>query len=188
MDKDRGFKMTTGLSITALTIVSMFIVQPGFASGDGEPAEAQFQTTGTIVLKQFLRPDDFMLLKDVTPLQVVGGHVAMKVPCNRNEETPLQILAGSASESGSALVAVDLEFIGDISKPGRDCVYHADLDVEKIKGDLLAETGKEVNITDIALGNSSKRKKVWFGFDNSNTVTVNLLTAQGEGDDHHEDE
>ena len=74
-----------------------------------------------------------MLLEDVTPLQVVGGHVAMKVPCNQNGETPLQVVVGSASESGSALVAVELEFIQDISNPGRDCVYHADLDVEEIK-------------------------------------------------------
>ena len=55
-----------------------------------------------------------------------------------------------------------------------------------IKGDLLAESGKEVNITDIALANSGKRK-VQFGVDNGNTVTVNLLTASGE-DDHHDDE
>ena len=123
-----------------------------------------------------------MLLEDVTPLQVVGGHVAMKVPCNSNGETPLQVLVGSASESGSALVAVELEFIKDISNPGRDCVYHADLDVEHIKSDLLVESGKKINITDIALANSGENR-VRFGIDNGNTVTVNLLTAAGE-DDH----
>ena len=156
------------------------------ADGGEEPGDAKFQTTGTIVLKNTLQGGDFMLLKDVTPLQVVGGHVAMKVPCNSSGETALQVLVGSASESGSALVAVELEFIQDISSPGRNCVYHADLDVEDIKNDLLVESGREVNVTDIALANGGRRR-VHFGFDNGNTVTVNLLTAQGD-DDHHDDE
>ncbi len=178
--------VTVGLGLMALMFSGIFAAQMAFANGDHEPVEATFQTTGTIVLKQALRGGDFMLLEDVTPLQVVGGHVAMKVPCNGKGETPLQVLVGSASESGSALTAVELEFIEDISSPGRDCVYHADLDVDHIKGDLLAESGKEVNITDIALANSAKRR-VQFGVDNGNTVTVNLLTAPSE-DDHHDDE
>lgn len=111
-----------------------------------------------------------MLLKDITPLKVVGGHVALKVPCNRNGETPLQVLAGSASESRFALVPVELEFIEDISNSGRDCVYHTDLDAEEIENDLLVESGKEVNITDMALLNSGNRK-VWFGFDTTNATT-----------------
>ena len=65
-------------------------------------------------------------------------------------------------------------------------MYHADLDVEDIKNDLLAESGKEVNITDVALANSSHRR-VRFAFDNGDTVTVNLLTVSGD-DDHHDDE
>ncbi len=185
----RGIARTSvavGVSMAVLLVFGMFAVQTALADGDGEPGDASFQATGTIVLKQSLRGEDFMLLEDVTPLQVVGGHVAMKVPCNRNGETPLQVLVGSASESGSALVPVELEFIKDISKPGRDCVYHADLDVDVIKGDLLAESGREVNITDIALANSGK-KRIHFGFDNGNTVTVNLLTAPGE-DENHDDE
>ena len=109
----------------------------------------------------------------------------MKVPCNSNGDTPLQVLVGSASESGSALVAVELERIADLSNPGRDCVYHADLDVEDIKNDLLIESGKEINITDIALKNSGNRR-IHFGFDNGNTVTVNLLTSAGE-EVHHDD-
>ena len=43
-----------------------------------------------------------------------------------------------------------------------------------------------MNITDIALANSGK-KKVRFGVDNGNTVTVNLLTVASEID-HHENE
>ncbi len=154
-------------------------------SHESEPIDPQFQATGTIVLNHVLRGNDFLLLKDVTPLQVVGGHVAMKVPCNRAGETPLQILAGSASETGSALVPVELEFIKDLSQPGRECVYHADMNVVHIQEDILVETGRnDVAITDVALLNSGKRP-VAFGKDTSSSVTVNLLTVQGEGD-HHE--
>lgn len=179
--------VTIGLRMAALMVVGLITTYPALASDEHDPVDATFQSTGTIVLKQSLRAGDFMLLKDVTPLQVVGGHVALKVPCDRNEETPLRVLVGSAGESGSALVSVELELIEDLSTPRRDCVYHADLDVEHLKNDLLAETGREVNITDIALANSDENRKVRFGSDNGNTVTVNLLTAPGE-DDHHDDE
>ncbi len=185
----RGYVKTSvpvSLSLSLL-LVSGFAAQMALANGEHEPVDATFQTTGTIVLKQSLRAGDFMLLKDVTPLQVVGGHVALKVPCDRNEETPLRVLVGSAGESGSALVSVELEIIEDLSTPRRDCVYHADLDVEHLKNELLAETGREVNITDIVLANSDENRRVRFGSDNGNTVTVNLLTAAGE-DDHHDDE
>ena len=104
-----------GLAMVVFFTVGMMTAPIAFADGDGEPVDAQFQTTGTIVLKNTLRGGDFMLLKDVTPLQVVGGHVAMKVPCDENGETSLQVLVGSASGSGSALVSVELELIKDIS-------------------------------------------------------------------------
>jgi len=185
MGKTKGKTVLLRVSMAALLALSMFAAQTAIADGDGEPVGAQFQSTGTTVLKQSLRGGDFMLLEDVTPLQVVGGHVAMKVPCNSNGDTPLQVLVGSASESGSALVPVELEFIEDISTPGLDCVYHADLDVDAIKEDLMVASGKEVNITDIALANSGKNR-VHFGADNGNTVTVNLLTSASE-EEHHDD-
>lgn len=181
-------KIAFNLSLSALVALGMFTAQPVFADGEHESVEATFQTTGTIVLKQSLRAGDFMLLKDVTPLQVVGGHVAMKVPCDRNGETSLQVLVGSAGESGSVLVPVELEAIKDLSKPGRDCVYHADLDLEDLQNEMRNEGGPVVNITDIALANSDEKRRVRFGADNGNTVTVNLLTAAGEDDHHHDDE
>ena len=74
--------VSVGLCLMALMFSGIFATQMALANGDHEPVEATFQTTGTIVLKHALRGGDFMLLEDVTPLQVVGGHVAMKVPCN----------------------------------------------------------------------------------------------------------
>ncbi len=115
--------VAVGVSFVALLVLGVFTAQTVLADGNDAPVDASFQTTGTIVLKQALRGGDFMLLKDVTPLQVVGGHVAMKVPCNKNGKTRLQVLVGSASESGSALVPVELEFIEDISSPGRECHF-----------------------------------------------------------------
>ena len=185
MGKTKGKTVLLRVSMAALLALSMFAAQTAIADGEGDPVDAQFQSTGTIVLKQSLRGEDFMLLEDVTPLQVVGGHVAMKVPCDSNGDTPLQVLVGSASESGSALVAVDLERIADLSNPGRDCVYHADLDVVHIKEDLMTLGNEDVNITDIALKNSGNRR-IHFGIDNGNTVTVNLLTSAGE-EEHHDD-
>ena len=179
--------VTVGLSMAALLVLGMMTTHMALASDPHEPVEATFQTTGTIVLKQSLRAGDFMLLKDVTPLQVVGGHVAMKVPCDRNGETSLHVLVGSAGEARSVLVPVELETIKNLSKPGRDCVYHADLDLEDIQQEMQVREGIVVNVTDIALANSDENRRVRFGSDNGSTVTVNLLTTAGE-DDHHDDE
>lgn len=177
------FKPTACFSISVLVMLGLLAAQPALATDDHEPVEAQFQSTGTIVLKKWLRGGDFMLLKDVTPLVVVGGHIAYKVPCDGNGESSLRILLGSASEDGSNLVPVDPELIEDISTLGRDCVYHADIDLE----DLKLFHGDEFKITDVALANIGSRA-VRFGRDLGNTVTVNLLTVQPEEDDHHEGE
>lgn len=66
--------VAVGVSFVALLVLGVSAPQGAMAHGDEEPVDASFQTTGTIVLKQALRGGDFMLLEDVTPLQVVGGH------------------------------------------------------------------------------------------------------------------
>ena len=181
MLKRTSMKTTVGLGLASLMMLGLLSAQPALADDEHESVEAQFQSTGTIVLKKWLRGRDFMLLKDVTPLEVVGGHIAYKVPCDNDGESPLRILLGSASEDGSNLVPVDPELIEDISNFGRDCVYHADIDLE----DLKLFHGDEFKITDVALANTGNRR-VRFGRDLGNTVTVNPLTAQSEDDDHHE--
>jgi len=144
------FKMTLGFSIAALMMLGLLVAQPVLAGDNHAPIEAQFQSTGTIVLKKWLRGGDFMLLKDVTPLEVVGGHIAYKVPCDNDGESPLRILLGSASEGGSNLVPVDPELIEDISTLGRDCVYHADIDLANLK----LFNGDDFKITDVDKGAS----------------------------------
>lgn len=186
--KTKSFKACVGLSMAGAMVMGVLMGQPAFASEEHEPVEARYQSTETIVLTKWLKRGDFMLLKDVTPIQIVGGHVAMKVPCNRDETTPLIVLAGTARHGvgETALVEVELEFIHDISNPGRDCVYHADLDIPHIQEELYDMTGEEQTpVTDIALKNDGPRT-VWFGRDLGNTVTVNVLTAPSD-DDHHDD-
>ena len=176
-------------AIAATMIFGMTATQTVMANeGEEEPhielPDAQFVTMETVVLKGPLKAGDFLLLADANPLQIVGGHVAMNVPCE-DEMTDLVVLAGAAEHEGSTVVPVELEDIHDLSDD-KDCLYHADLDIEHIIQAMHEENDEPIDdivVTDIALLNGGD-KKVKFGADNDNSIVVTLLLAEGAG--HHE--
>ena len=92
---------------------------------------------------------DFIHLYDTTPYLIKVGHVAAKLPCDNNNKTSLNVLIGQAPN----LKPAELEFIKELSTPGKMCIYHVDL-----------ESGPpgENPITDIALQNPTD-KEVKFG-------------------------
>ncbi|WP_337862472.1 hypothetical protein [Nitrososphaera sp.] len=95
-----------------------------------------------------LPPGDFIHLYDTTPYMIMNGHVAAKLPCDANYETPLHIMVGQAPD----LQPAELELVKELSKPGKLCLYHAD---------LASEHGEDVAagslITDIALHNPTSK-------------------------------
>jgi hypothetical protein len=72
---------------------------------------------------------------------IMVGHVAVKLPCNANSETPYKILIGQAPN----MVPADFELIKELSKPGQMCLYHVDLE--------STMQGEHGIITDVALQN-----------------------------------
>src|SRR5215218_9163224 len=70
-----------------------------------------------------LPPNDFIHLYDTTPYMIMDGHVAAKLACNEQSQTPFQILIGQAPNMTSA----QLELVAELSRPGQICLYHADL-------------------------------------------------------------
>jgi hypothetical protein len=89
--------------------------------------------------------NDFIHLYDTTPYIIMNGHIATKLPCNNDSESPLNVLVGSAPN----LTAADFEVISQLSDPGEMCLYHVDL--ESMRGGNASDI-----ITDIALQNPTE--------------------------------
>ena len=95
----------------------------------------------TVLLQDILIPaDDFIHLYDSSPYHIMNGHVAIKVPCEDDSTTPIQVLIGSAPN----MTAATLENIAPLSTPGEQCLYHVD----------LVPSGNVTVLTDVALKNS----------------------------------
>ena len=85
---------------------------------------------------------DFIHVYDATPYHIMKGHVAMKVPCNEQNQTSVQVLIGQAPH----LKQARLEFIPELSKPGAQCLYHVDIESHADPSNPL--------ITDVAIMNA----------------------------------
>ena len=102
----------------------------------------------TVLLEGKTLPSkDYIHLYDATPYLIKLGHVAAKLPCDSNNKTSLNVLIGQAPNVKPA----ELEFIKELSTPGKMCIYHVDV-----------ESAGENPVTDIALQNPTD-KDVKFG-------------------------
>jgi hypothetical protein len=110
-----------------------------------------------------LPANDFIHLYDSTPYIIMNGHIAAKLPCNQDSESPVSILIGQAPN----LKAADLELVTELSNAGEVCLYHAD--VESQPG---TENG---TITDIAIQNPTN-DAVEFGSTATVVIGVNEIS------------
>jgi hypothetical protein len=141
------------------------------AEDHAEDSETFVVRDSTTVLLGFktLSSGNYIHLYDTTPYMIVNGHVAAKLPCDENSETPLNILIGSAPDLSPA----DLELVSELSVPGKTCLYHADL-----------ESDDEHMVTDIAVQNPTD-KPVRFPSTSTVVIGVNEIASMGEHG-HHE--
>jgi hypothetical protein len=111
-----------------------------------------------VLLQDNLIPaDDFIHLYDSTPYHILSGHIAIKVPCEDDSTTPIQVLIGSAPN----MTAATLENIAPLSTPGEQCLYHID----------LVPNGNVTVLTDVALKNSGDED---IEFPPSSTVVIGI--------------
>jgi hypothetical protein len=66
---------------------------------------------------------DFIHVYDASPYHIMSGHIAMKVPCDNGNKTTLQVFVGKTPD----LKPMNLTLIKEMSKPGQQCLYHADV-------------------------------------------------------------
>ena len=167
------------LSLT-LASTSLFVsnINSSFAQSESEESEcSNVVRDSTVVLLEgkALGANDFIHLYDSTPYMIMNGHVAAKLPCDDNSESPVKVLIGSAPNLSTA----DLELVSDLSSPGVSCLYHADLQ-------STPEGNASSIVTDIAIQNPTG-DQISFGSTDSVVIGINEIMkgAHEEGHDVH---
>jgi hypothetical protein len=164
-------RVTSSISLAAILIAAVGLTSILLAN-TMQYSNAQESTVvrdSAVVLLdgKTLPANDFIHLYDTTPYMVMNGHIAAKLPCNENSESPINVLIGQAPN----LKAADLELVTELSKAGEACLYH--VDVESQPG---AENG---TITDIAIQNPTN-DAVEFGSSATVVIGVNEIAPIAE--------
>ena len=133
----------------------------------------------TILLAgQVIPPKDYIHLYDSSPYKIINGHLAVKIPCDESFQPQLNILVGRAPN----LQSISLLLIEEISKPGKLCIYHADLEetapVKHATPDVTIGT-----ITDVAVQNPGINA-IELPATSSVVIGVNEIQAGAEETEH----
>lgn len=133
----------------------------------------------TILLKgQTIPAGDYIHLYDASPYKIINGHLATKIPCDTSFQPKVNILAGQAPK----VQVIQLHLIEEMSKAGKMCIYHADLEPNS----RVAHTGPGVEIgtlTDIAIQNPTN-KTIKFPPTSTMVIGVNEIEP-GAGEIEH---
>lgn len=133
----------------------------------------------TILLAgQVIPPKDYIHLYDSSPYKIVNGHLAVKIPCDESFQPQLNVLVGQAPK----LQSISLLLIEELSKPGKLCIYHADLEETALVTHATPDV-KIGTITDVALQNPGIRA-IELPPTSSITIGVNEIQAGAEEAGH----
>ena len=164
--------------MSTLLLLSNLNISNAQTEDEASPSEETnvVRDSAAILLEgKTLAANDFIHIYDTTPYMIMNGHVAAKLPCDNNSESPIKVLIGSAPN----LTAADFELISELSSPGTACLYHVNL--------ASHQGGNASNIiTDIAIQNPSG-DQVSFGLTTSVVVGINEI-VKGAHEAHVEGE
>ena len=128
--------------LAAVGSTSILISSTAQYSNAQEHTSTVVRDSAVVLLGERTLPaNNFIHLYDTTPYMIMNGHIAAKLPCNDQSESPLKVLIGSAPN----LAPAEFETVNELSTPGEMCLYHVDLESHP---DTANGT-----ITDIALQN-----------------------------------
>ncbi len=167
-------RVTLSISLAAIlvaAVASTSIFLPSTMQNSYSQEPTVVRDSQTIFLGgESIPANDFIHLYDSTPYMIMSGHIAAKLPCEDNSESPYKVLIGQAP----SLRAADLELVTQLSTPGERCLYHVDLESQP-----GVENG---TITDIALQNPTE-EDIEFGPTDTVVIGVNEIAPLGEGED-----
>jgi hypothetical protein len=158
-----------------------FVFDPTESNNDSQLAHEKYvvRDSETILLAgQVIPPKDYIHLYDATPYKILNGHIAVKIPCDESSQPKLNVLVGQAPN----LQSISLVLIEELSKPGKLCLYHADLEetstIRHETPDIRIGT-----ITDVALQNPGI-SSIEFPPTSSIVIGVNEIQPGAE-ESHH---
>jgi hypothetical protein len=155
-------KVALGVVVAASILSSMFLISSGITGGMAQESTVVRDSAVVLLDGKSLPANDYIHLYDSTPYVIMNGHIAAKVPCNENSESPVNVLIGQAPN----LKAAELELVSELSKAGEACIYHVDVE---------SQPGVEYGtITDIAIQNPST-DAVEFGSTATVVIGVNEI-------------
>jgi hypothetical protein len=158
--------------ITAVGSTSILFASTTQYSNAQEHTSTVVRDSAVVLLGERTLPgNNFIHLYDSTPYMIMSGHVAAKLPCNEEGESPLKVLIGSAPN----LAAAEFEILNELSTPGEMCLYHVD----------IASHPETANgtITDIALQNPTEDN---IQFPSTATVVIGVNEIAPGGEEGHE--
>lgn len=116
------------LTLAAILIAAVASTSMLFSSlqySNAQEEKTVVRDSQTILLEgKTLPPKDYIHLYDTTPYLIKLGHIAAKLPCDSNNKTSLNVLIGQAPK----LKPAELEFVKELSTPGKMCIYHVDVE------------------------------------------------------------
>lgn len=116
--------LLVGLLVIAIIIGVLTYLKPINIPAPGQNQSNSLSSIDTVLLEGTTLPaGSYMHLMDVSPEQVVIGHLAFKVPCNLNGTSPIVLLMGSAPNF-QAVQLNSTEELTKISTGGALCIYH----------------------------------------------------------------
>lgn len=168
--------LLTGTVLSTLFLLNNLNIASAQTETETHSEETSVVRDSAVVLLggRTLPGNDFIHLYDTTPYIIMNGHIAAKLPCNDDSESPLNVLIGSAPN----LTAAEFELISQLSNPGEVCLYHVDL--ESMRGGNASDI-----ITDIALQNPTE-DAIEFG--PTTTVVIGINEIMKGADEGHEGE
>lgn len=149
-ETDKRTHFANAKKYIAITLAGIIATSLSIASLAGA-ATAQQTTQKNIIRDSILLTGprtipagDFIHVYDSTPYMIMSGHIALKVPCDANSHTYIEVLTGQAPN----LKPAQMELIKPLSTPGQQCLYHVDL------ASSQSATGNSTVITDVAIKNA----------------------------------
>jgi len=145
--------------------------EPDHESKPGPEPGMKFVDTETITLKGKLARGDFILLMDITGFVSKSGHVAMKVPCERDGDRDGKQLLTMTSGLAPDTPPIQMDYVVMLSSPPNSCVFHGEI---------------PEGITDIILVNTSDDKIRFYNQRGSAgyTVTITIVAEEVEHNEH----
>lgn len=151
------------VALLAIAVIGTAITVSTFSTVTTAQMEHPSHDSIAVMLDyQRLRPGQFIMLYDTTPMPITSGHLAINVDCNDEGVAPVEVALGVAPEMEFIKLSMK-NMIHHMSEHGKMCLYHIDLPPEE-----------GMVITDIALINNSD-KWVRLGPESSLTIHVHSL-------------